>query len=154
MQRLNLMHVLLLAGIASLVGCGTDAGLDGTIPAAGTVTWQGQPVEGAVVAFIPTDGSRPASGRTDASGQFELTTLKANDGAMPGSYTVTISKSEVDGTEMSSEEARAYFEKHGQPPTVSKKELLPVKYKRPDQSGLTAEVSVSGENQFPFDLTE
>jgi len=35
---------------------------------------------------------RAAGGITDASGKFQLTTLNANDGAMPGKYKVAVSK--------------------------------------------------------------
>jgi len=150
----HLVHVLVLTGTVIFSGCGGEPGLDGTITVTGTVSYQGQPVEGAIVMFSPEGEGRAASGRTDASGRFQLTTLKPDDGALPGRYKVALSKTEVEGAEMTSEEARAYYEKHRRAPTVTSKELLPEKYKKTATSGLMAEVTEGGENNFPFDLVD
>ena len=148
----HLMCLLLLTGSIFWMGC-ASAGLEGTIAASGTVTHNGQPVEGAAVVFSPEGEGRAASGLTDASGRFQLQTLTAGDGVMPGKYQVAISKTEVEGG-MSEEESLAYAEKHGAPPTVTVKELLPEKYKSPATSGLTAEVTAGGKNEFTFDLKD
>src|SRR5262245_18502134 len=78
-------------GVAVLVlaafGCG---GADRPVKVRGTVTLVGVPVEGAVVTFLAEAGGRNASGRTRADGSFELTTFAANDGALPGNYTVLV----------------------------------------------------------------
>lgn len=143
----------MLAMASFLVGCGSEAELDGLVAVTGTVTHNGQPVEGATVTFNPTEG-RAASGITDAEGRFTLTTLTANDGAMPGSYNVGISKTDVQGA-MTAEEAEAYLMQHNQaPPPPVTKELLPVKYKNPAKSGLTATVNESGANDFTFELAD
>jgi hypothetical protein len=69
---------------ALLSGCGENSG---TVRVMGTVKLDGQPVEGALVTFVPVQGAgRSASGRTDETGQFRLTTLREEDGAMPGEY--------------------------------------------------------------------
>lgn len=135
-----------------LVGCGAEVELGGTTAVTGTVNHNGQPVEGATVTFSPAGEGRAASGITDANGRFTLTTLASNDGAMPGTYQVGISKTEVQGA-MTAEESEAYLKQHNQPPPrpVSK-DMLPAKYKNPMQSGLTATVNESGENDFTFDL--
>ena len=143
---------LLLTGMSIVIGCGSQAGIDGTTPVTGTVTHQGKPVAGATVVFAPEGSGRSASGMTDASGRFQLTTLAAGDGAMPGKYQVSISKTEVTG-DLSREEAEAYFQEHGEAPTAASKELLPEKYKSPTTSELTAEVTDGGPNNFAFDLT-
>ena len=64
-----------------------------THPVSGTVTKKGQPVAGAAVTFVPdsADG-RSAVGVTDANGAFKLTTQEQDDGAMLGSYKVTVAK--------------------------------------------------------------
>jgi len=66
-----LMCLLLLAGSLAWMGC-APATLEGTIAASGTVTHNGQPVEGATVVFSPEGEGRAASGLTDASGRFQL----------------------------------------------------------------------------------
>jgi len=55
------------------------------------VTLNGQPVEGAMVQFVPVkDDGRPATGITNAGGGFSLTTVENHDGALPGQYKVVI----------------------------------------------------------------
>ena len=147
-----LICLLLLAGSIAWVGC-APAGLEGTIAASGTVTHNGQAVEGATVVFSPEGEGRAASGLTDASGRFQLQTLTPEDGVMPGKYQVAISKTQVEGA-MSEEESQAYAAKHGKSPEVTVKELLPEKYKSPASSGLTAEVTAGGKNEFTFDLKD
>jgi hypothetical protein len=69
-----------------LTGCGPKP-----VKVSGTVTLNGQPVDGASVQFVPADGSgRQASGGTDKDGKFQLTTYENNDGAMPGEYKVVV----------------------------------------------------------------
>ena len=148
-----LIGILLFTGRGVPPGCGGGAGIEGTIAASGTVTYQGQPVEGAAVVFAPEGQGRAASGLTDASGRFELTTLTPGDGVLPGKFGVTISKTEVSGS-MTEEESQAYVAKHGEPPKVTRKELLPAKYAAPATSGLTAEVAAGGKNEFTFDLKD
>jgi hypothetical protein len=59
----------------------------------GIVTLDGKPLPWATVTFVSAEeGRRPASGVTDADGAFELTTFDTGDGALPGSYRVTINK--------------------------------------------------------------
>ena len=149
----HLVGWLLIAGSSVLTGCGGQAGIEGTVRVTGTVTHQGSPVPGATVIFAPEGASRAASGLTDASGNFELTTLRPGDGVLPGKYQVAISKTETIGA-MTEEESMAYAEKHGEPPTVTVKDLLPEKYKSPATSELTAEVTEGGKKHFTFDLTD
>ena len=60
----------------------------------GVVLLDNEPVAEATVLFIP-DGNvgQPAHGMTDENGKFQLTTFKENDGAIPGNYKVTVTKS-------------------------------------------------------------
>jgi hypothetical protein len=62
----------------------------------GVVTFDGQPLEGATVIFVPSgEVASTAAGPTDAQGRFELTTRSPGDGVMPGDYRVTITKKEI-----------------------------------------------------------
>jgi len=71
-------------------GCGSSKK---TVRVDGTVTWDGAPVAGATVTFVPTgEGGKEAIGLTDNSGNFELTTFNSNDGAMPGEYAIIVTK--------------------------------------------------------------
>lgn len=133
------------------VGCAGPA-LDGTVPVSGTVTYQGEPVEGAMVMFIPEGDWRAASGRADADGRFHLSTLAPSDGAMVGSYKVTISKTEVSASRESDEAPPP--SRNPEWPPITATELVPVKYKRPETSGLEVEVTSNGENDFSFELED
>ena len=74
--------VLLLAA-----GCG---GGQRPVKVEGVVTLDGKPLPAATVTFVPPEGGRPASGRSDADGSFRLTTFRSDDGAMPGDYKVIV----------------------------------------------------------------
>jgi len=69
-------------------------------PVSGTVTYNGKPVAGVDVVFqgeMVVNGRQrkiEADGRTDASGVYRLSTLKAFDGAPPLTYSVILSKVE------------------------------------------------------------
>jgi len=67
----------------------------------GVVTYNQQPVEGAIVMFLPAnhaESAEPAAGSTDANGRYTLTSSGAVDGGrgiLPGEYSVTVRKSVV-----------------------------------------------------------
>ncbi len=73
-----------------------QAGCGGTAEVKGRVTLDGKPVAGATILFVPEPGSsaRPATGFTDAEGNFRLTTFRPNDGAVVGAYKIVVTKSE------------------------------------------------------------
>jgi hypothetical protein len=85
-----------LVGAALLVGL--VAGCTGStrkkpVKVEGSVLVDGQPMAGVEVTFSPIDGKgMAAQGRTDAAGNFSLTTYSADDGAVPGEYKVLVSK--------------------------------------------------------------
>ena len=92
-----------LVGLTVLVF--TAAGCDGRrtpVAVSGTVTLDGQPVEGATVTFHlvgdDKDG-RLATGQTDKTGTFRLTTGN-EDGARPGEYKVVIIKNVLGGSKV------------------------------------------------------
>src|SRR5687767_5188166 len=92
-----------LVGLTVLLGA--TAGCDGRrtpVAVSGTVTLDGKPVEGATVTFHlvgdDTEG-RPATGQTDKTGTFRLTT-GGEDGARPGEYKVVVVKSVLAGPKL------------------------------------------------------
>lgn len=85
---------LILAWGSGLTGCGSGSGnLPRTVPAAGVVTLDGKPVEGAQVVLVPAgDATTGAYGVSDASGRFSLRAFDQKEGVIPGDYLVQVSK--------------------------------------------------------------
>lgn len=166
------IFLLALLGLCVCLGCGSEPGLEGLVEVTGLITYQGSPIEGATVAFVPESEGRAASGLTDADGKFKLTTLKPGDGARPGRYKVTVSKVENLGPEsqITAQEMSDMITKGKMPPPMGptspqgaagssgsgkkggKKYHVPETYGNPDTSGLAAEVVESGSNDFEFAL--
>src|SRR5713226_3122156 len=83
---------LVLAAVLAGSGCG---GAKKLVKVEGKVTLDGAPLDGAMVKFMPQGGSgQPATGLTGTDGKFRLTTYVTGDGALPGDYSVTITKVE------------------------------------------------------------
>lgn len=168
---------------ATMVGCSGDSGHVKTAACTGTVTYKGAPVEGAIVTFNPSDKSlKPAVGRTDAAGKYTLTTFEAGDGAIPGSYKVSVLKIDTSklamkdtqnfapGSQEALDAQYAAAESAGQDAMSgganpgSKKstttsgqatrDMLPLRYKDPEASGLIANVTDGGTNNFDFPLED
>ena len=83
---------------------------------------------------------------TDESGQFKLTTFDPSDGAIPGTYRVTVTKMDTTAAPPAENPDPTV------PPPPPPKSVLPEKFATPNTSGLTADVKKDGENNFPFDL--
>jgi len=157
-----------VCGVALVVLAGCHRGSElGTVPVSGTVTLDGQAVADVAVTFKPKASSgRGAVGVTAANGKFTLTTLQSGDGALPGSYAVTLAKfaageatrSPPPMNEPSPEKAARmaqYMKSGGKPPTsaVAPKNELPDKYASPETSGFAAEVKPGEKNDFTFAMT-
>jgi len=153
----NLLAVVLLASVLGL-GCGGQQGADrpSACPVTGTVTHNGQPVEGATVAFQAASGSRGAVGVTDAAGKYTLTTYESGDGAVPGAYQVTIFKYKVEAGAAAVDESSPDYDAvalaEGEEQAAGPENLLPAKYADPTTSDVTATVSEGGDNTFDFPL--
>jgi len=122
--------------IFSFVGCNQGRGLRVEF-VTGTVTLDGEPVEGASVQFIPLveEGLiEPAGGITDARGVYRLSSLNGDPerGAVEGEYQVLVSKSFTEAWD--STEASGYFI----PPTTH---LLPEIYRTRDRTPLRVTVN-------------
>ena len=140
LKRIAFFNFLVVT--VTLAGCNSD-GNPKTYEVSGTLTLNGQPVDGATIVLIPKGtGAYPATAVSNADGTFQLTTFNANDGAVPGDYSVKISKMEykeeaVSDTQVfaSSEEENENYElteSSAAPP----KNLLPAKYANPMTSEL------------------
>lgn len=122
----------------------------------GVVLYRGRPVEGAEVGFMAAGASRYATGKTDADGEFRLSTFEPNDGAIVGTHTVTVRKlSRVSNgaraaagyedveSAMRAEARRAQAERN----------VLPARYARRDTTDLQYEVK-PGANRFEIAITD
>jgi hypothetical protein len=82
----------LALALLTAAGC---AGKYTPVPVSGVVTLDGQPVDKATVYFYAVGDDkegRPAQGVTDENGEFRLSTLGTDDGALPGEYKVVVHK--------------------------------------------------------------
>jgi hypothetical protein len=82
-------------------GCGprNNPIFEKTVPVRGSVVLaNGKILTGGQVTFHPRDASKgEARAMIRKDGRFELGTYKVNDGAMPGTYTVTVEPMVFDG---------------------------------------------------------
>ena len=155
--------VLVLCGLSAftVVGCGGGAsGRPDLYPVSGTVMYNGEPVEGATVSFMAEGAPRAATGVTNAEGKFQLTTFDVNDGAVPGTHTVTVSKMEAGTTPADPTSSlddptalQANMDAQNSDDT-GPKWLTPEKYASPTTSGLKEEVKADGENIFVIQLSD
>jgi hypothetical protein len=146
-SRISLLLALICPAlfVSLLAGCDSGPKL---VPAGGTVTYNGKPVPGADVVFMPDAGSSPSIGRTSDDGRFTLST-GGKPGVPPGGHKVAITAvrqkravSEAESIGMTSEQIAANHES-----------IIPIKYNNLISSGLTASVAdKSQNNEFAFDL--
>ena len=128
-------------GLLAVLIAGCGGGLD-LIPVSGTVTLDGQPVDGAAVVFVPVAGGPAASGSTDAGGKFRLTTVN-QPGAVPGEYNVTVTKQTMHGITADGMPG---------PGGIRIEWHVPQRYSRAKTSGLTATVG-GNKREVSFALT-
>ena len=141
MRRSSVCCLAALTCLFCLTSLGCGSGNPATAKVTGTVTVDGQPIQGAVVVFHPATG-RAATGVTDAAGKFALTTFEGQDGALPGEHKVAISKPPENEPMPGTPEAENY----------KPEAAIDVTYSNPETSGLTATVDINGANDFTFEV--
>jgi hypothetical protein len=135
--------LLLLIFLAA--GCGPKKGPDLPKPmeASGKITLpDGEPLPGGRVELKPANAkgaSVEAFADVDPDGSFKLMSYKPGDGAVPGSYKVTISPFD-------------YRSKTGSPTKVAFANRIPAKYLEASSSDLTVEIK-QGLNKLDLRLT-
>jgi hypothetical protein len=132
-------------------GCGGPSG-PSLVPAKGKVSYNSQPLSGAMVSFGPasSEGGQPAVGTTDANGDFTLQTL-GRPGAVKGKYKVAISKTEQ-AAQMTPDDMKK-AQMGGKTPTP--KSAIPSKYSSATTSQLEAEVTGdASKDVFTFELKD
>ncbi|MGO8752444.1 MAG: carboxypeptidase-like regulatory domain-containing protein [Thermoguttaceae bacterium] len=162
MSQTNWLCLVCVAAGATVLGCGGKTAGPKTAPAAGTVLLDDKPVEGATVVFAPeASGGTTVVAITDANGAFSLKTPAGADGAPPGKYKVTVTKTEAPATTSTSrattgaervKELEEQMRKGTLHPAQAAppKDLIPAIYKDPQKSGLTADIPPEGKKDLKF----
>lgn len=125
-------------------GCGgSSSDAPKTVAAKGTITVDGRPMGRLSVAFMPASG-KVAMGETDDQGNFTLMTNEPGDGAVVGTYSVSVAPIYESTPPMPGMDG---YVKPGPPPFNKK-------FTDHTKSGLTATVDKEpSKNDFKFDLT-
>ncbi len=89
--------LLPVLGLVVAVGCGGGDRIP-TGGVTGTITVNGEPVEGLIVRFVPEGKVRPAAGRTDAAGYYEAQLLADQSGVPQGKCRIEFGLYKGDGT--------------------------------------------------------
>ncbi|PQO45815.1 hypothetical protein [Blastopirellula marina] len=149
-KQIGPLAVTLSAIFLGLAGCSGPSDQPDLGEVHGTITLDGQPLSGVAVVFQPEIG-RPAHGRTDAQGSYELTYIRDTRGTKIGRNRVEIAPSEEAEDEDYSAEAEANADTaQNQRPIKAGKARIPARYNI--NSELEADVK-PGDNTFDFDLT-
>lgn len=150
-----MMHKAVLLVLVASLGCCLASGLMGcsqkpdhpqTYPVAVTVTQNGQPLAGATVCFINSQrGISSGSGMSQEGGKVAVKTFEPGDGLMPGSYKVTIRKSESRSTPNPQDPAA---------PPIKAETIwhVPQNYSSVSSTPFRADVTPNGKNEFTFDV--
>lgn len=140
-------YLAVLALVPFFVGCGGVR----PVKVSGTLTLNGQPVEGATVQFVPVDpGGRPALGLTKADGGFSLTTIEDQDGALPGQYKVVITynppleSSSAAPAQTTEQGMKAAMQAQAQAKKTKPKYVIPPAYTDATKTPLTQTIPASG----------
>ncbi len=139
-----------------LTGCGSD--LPDTVPVSGTVTLDGDPLEGATVNMLSDESNIVASGKTDANGEFTVNTVIGSqtvEGAVVGAHKIAVVKTESGGQDM--KDPKEMMAEMTTNPAITSEykqtHLIPERYNNPTMSQLTAEVTESGPNEIELELS-
>lgn len=123
------------------LGCGpsNNPTFEKTVPVRGSIVLpNGRTLTGGQVTFHPKDtGKSEARAMIKRDGRFELGTYKINDGAMPGTYTVTIEP--------------MVFDAKGNP-RPARNLGIPRQYTDAQTSTLTVEVADEGDQEMKLQL--
>lgn len=140
-----------VVGVAC-VGCGPSGPPLGTV--SGTVTMDGQPLSNALVTFTPAEGGRSSTGKTDASGKYELAFVESK-GALIGTHKVSVTTiAEVAASAPVSSDSEEYAKQAmggSQSDYDSAKVTEPIPAKYNTATTLTFEVK-SGSNTYDIPL--
>jgi hypothetical protein len=95
---IRLTRYFALLTLMSLV-CGCGESTPKTYPVSGVVTLDDKPVAGATITFIADTGKNSGATTSDAQGKYTMSTFKQGDGAIAGSYKITVAKYQKEAEE-------------------------------------------------------
>lgn len=149
-----------------MLGCSGSSGPK-LAAADGEVLFQGKPLAGATVMFLPEKGP-VAAGITDTNGKFRLSTGTSR-GAVISNGKVTVTAMTSGNTELTDalakqptnpEESRIYMQKMAEmqqamvagKTDILPKSMIPEKYSRADTTPLSYPIKADGNNHFKIEL--
>lgn len=142
-RNASLLFCLLTCALCmSSTGCGSSK-YPKTVSISGKVTWQGKPLAGGSIAFIPVNAgengtNRPAGGQIGPDGVYQLSSFRSGDGVMPGEYGVTV-------------ESYTSWPTHNEPDTPYVWRI-PQRYGKQAESGLRFTVPDNADRHLVFDI--
>lgn len=157
------LSVLFLVLFCCSIGCSRGPQRPPTYKVTGVVVMDNSPVTDAIVSFLPNNKQQSANGFTDSSGRYELTSFTRGDGAMEGSYRVTIVKYQgVDSGAPEEKKAVSSEDQEGDdyvpsgvggPRDTGPKSILPKEFADQENTPLEAMVEPVGDNVMNFDIS-
>ena len=138
---------LALTALVLAPGCGGGDGLGNRVPITGKVSYNGQPLKQGQISFVPdAPEGHAATGQIVDGAIKDVSTLAANDGILPGKYKIAISAQEaVDTSEVAKKYSAAADPVELAKARATGKKLIPEKYGNAFDSGLTADITSSGQ---------
>ena len=119
------------------------------VPVKGVVTYNGTALTEGTVLYLPkASNGRQARGTIQADGSFQLTTLRANDGAEQGDYDVVVIALEPHPGEPTREEIEAAGG------VIERGYAIPEKYTKRETSGISDTVDDSHSGFKQIDLSD
>jgi hypothetical protein len=138
LARLVPLLVTLIWLTGAIAGCQPRTN---RLPVSGTITLNGQPLDGATIRFASVDGVKSANGALVQDGRFQIPKAK---GLLPGKYHVEINAPDNKAPQIMVSGGP------GQPAARTAPERVPAEFNI--NSKQTIEVTVGGDNNFTFDI--
>jgi hypothetical protein len=172
MDRKHILGLgLAIPAVAAVLGCGDSSGLPRRYPVSGQVSYNGKPLARGSISFAPVNPQGRAAGGTIVDGRYALTTQDSNDGALTGSYRVSIQAKETDPSKVDLTQGKkgiggpltgaqqkaliaAYPQLRAGKAAAAARNLIPSKYSSPETSGLTYEVKEQSDTSANFNLKD
>ena len=141
----RILTVTCLCAIVAGCGGGDDAfkkARPKTVSSTGTITFKGEPLKFATIVLEPqVEGGVAAMGRSDGEGHFYVSAFPPDPGAVPGSYRVSVTKTQAPKT---TDADPANHDAPVEEEPAEPKSLIPLEYGAFDTSGLTIEIPAEG----------